>query len=99
MNRLRQRWMLSHRLHPQALHADRLVLTNQARREFVQEILAAVGNASMNARDLCTSFLPVLRTPFLFGQTSLGFGQLLLILVEEARIAYLFAPVEHYHVM
>ena len=42
VNGFRQRRMLHHRLHPQTLHADRLALTDQASREFVQEVSAAV---------------------------------------------------------
>jgi hypothetical protein len=49
---LRQCRMLYQRLHPQALAADRLVLTNQADGELVQEVAVTMRNARMDAGHL-----------------------------------------------
>src|SRR6185312_15638204 len=73
VNRLCQRRMLRHRLHVQTLHANRLVLTNDAGGKIVQEIGAPVGNACMDAGHLPAAFVPVLGSAFLFRETALRF--------------------------
>ncbi len=84
-----------HVLHRQALDTDRLVFTDQAHRELVQEVLAAVGNASVNTRDFETSFVLVIRPPLLFSITPLRFRQFLFIHMEELRIANGLTVGEH----
>lgn len=99
MNSLCQRRMLHHRLHLQTLDAYRLVLTNQASRELLQEVRATVSNAGMDTRDGTTSLIAVLGAELLFREASLRFGQLLPVFGKEMRIAYLLAAVEYYHIM
>ena len=62
VNGFRQRRMLDHPLDLQTLDADRLVLTNQACRELVREITAAISDTSMDTSDLETSLVSVFGT-------------------------------------
>src|SRR5690242_12955574 len=91
MDGFRQGGMLDHRLHVQALDANRLVLTNDAGREFVREITATVSNASVNARNRATRLVTVLGAALFLGEAALGLCQALLILLEEARVALPFS--------
>ena len=77
VDRFRQRRMLGHRLHRQALDADRLVLTDQAGREFVGEITATVSNAGMNASHFLARLVSVPGATLLLGETALGLRQFL----------------------
>ncbi len=95
-DRFRERWVLDHVLHLQALDADRLVLTDQARGEFMQEVTATVSDAGMYLGNFFASLRTVLGSPFLLGVSPLRFRQLLLILVEEFGIANIFA-IREYH--
>src|SRR5690349_2388470 len=62
--------MLDHVLDLQALHADRLVLTNQARRELVQKVTATISDTGVKTRDLETCFVSILRPLFLPGMAA-----------------------------
>ena len=94
VNGFRQCRMLDHRLHMQALHANRLVLTDDAGREFVQEIAATISNAGVNTGDFPARFVAVLGATLLLGQTPLRLSQLLLILSKEAGVAHLLARIQ-----
>ena len=72
---VRQRGVPDHRLHAQTLHANRLVLTNDAGREFMGEITATVRDLGMDARDFLTCLVPVLGAELLFGETALRLRQ------------------------
>jgi hypothetical protein len=65
--------MLAHHLHCQTLNAHRLVLTDNAGREFVEEVGATIRNPSMKTGDFATRFVAVLRATLLLGQSPLGF--------------------------
>ena len=99
MNRLRQCRMSGHRLHTQTLDANRLVLTYQARREFVQEVLATISNACMDTRDCAARLFAIPGTALLFSVAALRFSQALFILGKEAGIANLFARIRHNNIM
>ena len=88
--------VLDHVLHLQALHADRLVFTDQAGGELVQKITAAISDTSMKARHLETRLVSIFRPFFLPGMAALGFRQLFLILVKESGVAYHFARRENH---
>src|SRR5690242_10462342 len=88
VNGLRQRGVFRHRLHAQTLDADRLVLTNDAGREFVGEIAATVGNAGVNTRYLSAGLITILRAELFLAQAPLGFSQPLFIRLKEAWVAY-----------
>lgn len=88
--------VLDHVLHLQTLHTDRLVFTDQASREFVREITATISDASMKTSHFLASLLSILGPLFLPGMSPLSFCQLLLILVEEVRVAYHFSIREHH---
>jgi len=62
MNRFGKGMVLDHVLHRQTLDTDRLVVTNQMRREFVQEITATISDPGMNASNFLAGFLSVLGT-------------------------------------
>src|SRR5690242_2593511 len=98
MNRLCQRWMLDHRLHPQTLNANRLVLTNDASRELVQEVGASVGDVGMDAGHLPAGFGAIAGSLLLLRQPPLRFGEALFLLTEEVRIAHLLASVQDHHI-
>src|SRR6266853_3304991 len=86
-DRFCQRVVFDHVLNRQRLDTDRLVFTNQTCRELVQEVTASLSNTGMDASNVLTSLGSIL-TPLLFpGVPSLCFRQLLLIFVEELRIA------------
>ena len=63
------------------------------------EITASVCNLRMDTSHLASGLVAVLGAMFLFGQTTLGLGQLLFILGEEAWVAYLLATIQHHDVM
>ena len=94
VNRFGQRRMFDHRLYPQTLHADRLVLTNDAGGELVQEVGAAVGNAGMDTSDGAVGLGAVPGTKLFLGQPPLGLRQLLLISGKEAGIVDLLTTIE-----
>src|SRR5215813_78632 len=72
VNGLGQRRMLHHRLHAQALDADRLVLTNEAGRELVGKITASVGTLRVDLSHLASSLVAVLGAKLLPGESPLG---------------------------
>jgi hypothetical protein len=76
-----------HVLHRQTFHTDRLVFTDQACRELVQEVLATVGYASMDTNHFKTSLISIPRTLLLFGIPLLCFRKFILVYMEEFRIA------------
>ena len=80
--------VLDHVLDVQALNADRLVFTNQPCRELVQEVTASISDTSMDTSNLLTGFGSILATLLLPGMSSLGFGQFLLVFVEEFGVPY-----------
>src|SRR5690348_7263901 len=69
LNGLRQRGMFDHRLHAQTFDAYRLVLTNDAGREFVQEVLATVNDTCVNTRHLHAGLVAVLGAELFLGKT------------------------------
>src|SRR6266436_5912917 len=88
--------VLGHVLHLQTLDTDRLVVTNQTCREFVQEVTATISDTGVNASNDESGFLSVPGTFFLLGVPSLGFGKLLLIFAQELRIANILT-IREYH--
>src|SRR5438067_1111793 len=78
--------VLDHVLDLQALDADRLVFTDQACRELMQEVTASISDTSVYSGYLFTGFGTVLATLLFPGMSSLGFRQFLFILVEELRV-------------
>ncbi len=78
--------ILDHVLDLQALNADRLVLTDQACRELMQEVTASLSDTGVYASYLFTSLDTVLATLVLPGVSSLCFRQLLFIFMEELGI-------------
>jgi len=77
-------------LDTEAFHAQHLVFVNQARGQFVQEILPAVSNPSVNTGYSSAGFLPVFRALLFAGKRTLRLSQLLFILGKELSIARLF---------
>src|ERR1700686_4745843 len=63
--------MLQHVLEGEALDHDRLVLTNEFRRELVLIITASIGDSSMDLGDTSPLFLAVRRIFFLTGKFAL----------------------------
>ncbi len=90
--------ILDHVLDGKRLDADRLVFTDQAGRELVQEIPAAVSYSGMDFRDFLPGFGSILGPFLLLRKPSLCLRQLLLILVEEFRVAYRLASREDHQV-
>ena len=82
----RQAVVFDHVLDVQTLDADHLVFADDASRELVLRVTASITDASVDLGDLEMSLIPVLRTFFLLGKTSLGACQLLLIDVPERGI-------------
>src|SRR5262245_51409939 len=66
-----QAGMLDHRLHAQALYAHRLVLTDDARREPVQEVAATVRDAVMDAGHRAARLVALARAELRLGQAAL----------------------------
>ena|SRR5690349_8064552 len=90
MGRFREAMILDHVFDCQRLDADRLVFTDQACRELVQEITAAISNPGMKTSNLLACLVSVLRSLFLLGMSSLCFRQLFLIFGKEFGIAHDF---------
>ncbi len=82
--------ILDHVFDCQRLNTDRLVFTDQACREFVQEITASISDTGMDTCYFLAGFVSVLRAFFLFRVSSLSFCQFLLIFGEEFGIAHNF---------
>src|SRR5690348_10158146 len=80
--------IFDHVLDVQALYTDRLVLTYQSCRELVQEVTAPISNTSMYSSDLFADFGSVLTILLFLCMSPLSLCQLLLIFVEELRVAY-----------
>jgi hypothetical protein len=74
--------ILNHVFDSETLNADRLVFTDQASREFVLEITAAINNTS----HFETGFVAILGAFLLLGLPSLSFCQFPLIFGEELGI-------------
>src|SRR6202035_1108568 len=85
-NRFTEFRILDHVLDSKTFDADRLVFTDQACRELVREITAAISDTGMNTSDLETRLIPILGPFFLLGMSSLRFRRLLFILVEELGV-------------
>ena len=86
---LGKRVILDHVLDRQILDAYRLVLTNNAGREFVLVVSSPIRYPGMETSDLETSLVAVLAALFLLGQPPLSLGQFLFLLVEELGIAHM----------
>lgn len=63
----------------QRLHTDRLVFTDHACGELVQEITASISDAGMKTSHVLARFVPVFRSLFLFRVSSLCFCQPLFV--------------------
>ncbi len=97
MDRLGQTVVFDHILDGQTLHTDHLVFVYDACREFVLVVAPTVIDTSMNTGNLSACFLPVLGTLLFRGQTTLGFGQSLLILCVELRVSDCLTCREDHH--
>src|SRR5260370_25084361 len=86
--------VLDHVLHVQALHTDRLVFTDQACRELMQEVTAAISDASVNTGDFLPGLRAILGAFLLLGVSPLRFCQLLLIFAQECGVPNSFASRE-----
>src|SRR6266702_5595962 len=80
--------VFDHVLNCQRLNTDRLVFTDQACRELMQEVTASISNTCMYSGYLCTGFGSILAALLFAGVSPLCFCQFLLILMEEFGIAY-----------
>src|SRR5712692_3157687 len=89
-DRLSQTVVLDHVLDCQRLDADRLVFTNQACRELMQEITASISDTGVYSSYLFTGFATVLASLVLLSMSSLCFGQFLLIFMEELGVTHHF---------
>src|SRR6266568_3572322 len=79
--------VLDHILDLQTFDAYDLVLTYDLSREFVLIVASPISYLGMETSHLETGFRSVLTAFFLLGKPSLSFGQLLLILDKEFRVA------------
>src|SRR6266487_1340099 len=86
-DRFSQTVIFDHVLDRQRLDTDRLVFTDQACRELVQEITASLSDTGMDASNLLTSLGSILTALLFPGVPSLCFRQLLFVLVKELGIA------------
>jgi hypothetical protein len=93
-DRFTQLVVLEHVLHLQALHTDRLVFTDQACRELMQEVTAAISDASVHTGDFLTSLRTILGALLLPGVSPLRLCQFLLICAEEGGVPNSFASRE-----
>ncbi len=84
---LGQLGVLHHVLDGQRLHADRLVFTNQAGGELVQEVTASISYPGMDASHLLSGLGSVLRALVLLGKPALSLGKFLPIFVEKLWVA------------
>jgi hypothetical protein len=82
----------------QALNADRLVFTDQAGGEFVQEITAAISYLGMDTCHLLGGFSTVLGPFFLFCVMSLSLGQFLFVFAEKRGITHFLTSGKDYEV-
>jgi hypothetical protein len=82
----------------QRLHADRLVLTNEACRQFVEAVTALVSDTGMFTRHLQARLLPVLGPLLFAAEIALGMLQAALAALEVARVGNLLAGAEHRHI-
>src|SRR5579859_4489880 len=90
--------IFDHVLDGQTLHTDRLVFTNQARGELMQEITTAISYSGMDTGNRTTGLGPVLTAFVFLSKSTLCFGQLLFVLVEKLRITYRFTRREDHKV-
>src|SRR5216684_2019162 len=90
-DRFTQLVVLDHVLHLQALNTDRLVFTDQACRELLQEVTAAISDASVNTDNFLTSLSAILGAFLLLGVSPLRFCQFFLIFAEEFGVTNIFA--------
>lgn len=88
--------IFDHVLDSETLNADRLVFTDQACRELMEEVRTSVSNLGMDTRHFETGLVSVLGTSLLFGMATLGLGKLLFIFREEFGIADRFT-IGEYH--
>jgi hypothetical protein len=95
--RLRQRVVLDHVLDRQALHANHLVLVNDACAELVLVISSSIGNASMQTGNLASGLVPISGAFFLPGKPALRLCQPFLILGKIARVAHALPAGKHNH--
>ncbi len=79
--------VLEHVLDRKTLDTYDLVFAYDLSRELMLVVSSAVGNLLMNASDLQTSLIPILRALFLLGMPTLGFGQFLFVFGKELGIA------------
>lgn len=91
--------VFDHVLDGQALDADRLVLTDQACREFLQEVTATIGYSGVDLGNLFAGFLSVFASLLFLGVPTLSLRQFLFILGEEFGVAYGFTGGENHEVL
>jgi hypothetical protein len=96
-DRFGQRVVLDHILDCQALHADHLVLVDDACREFVLVVSPSIGDTSVDFSDYETSFVAVLAALLFPGKPSLCLRQLLFVTGCIAGIANLLTCRESHH--
>src|SRR5712691_2256165 len=96
-DRFSEAMILDHVLDLQTLHADCLVLTNNASRELVLRVTPSIGYASMDTSDLDACLCTVLASLLLLRQSPLGLRQLLFICGKELGVAYCFTRREYHH--
>lgn len=89
--------IFNHVLDNQALNADHLVFVNNAPTELVLVISPSIGDTSMDASHLQTSFVPVLRSLLFLGMSPLSCSQAFLIFGKIAGITYGFSGRERDH--
>src|SRR3989442_8932886 len=82
-NRLGKVVVAQHVLDGQALHANHLVLVNDARRELVLIVPSPIRNPGMETGDFAPRLFSILGVFLLLGMASLRFGQLLFVCAEE----------------
>src|SRR5258708_3986091 len=83
---LSERVIFDHVLDCRGLDADRLVFTDQASREFVQEITASIGYSGMDACHFLGGFGSIFRSLLFLRVPTLSLGKLLFVLREEFGI-------------
>src|SRR6266566_9106449 len=93
-DRFTQLVVLEHVLHLQALYTDRLVFTDQACRELMQEFTAAISNADVHTGDFLTGLRAILGAFLLLAVSPLRLCQFLLIFTEECGVTNSFASRE-----
>ena len=93
----RKRVVLDHILDSQALHANHLAFVDDAGRKLVLVVSSAIIDPSMYSCDFETGLVSVPGPLLFLGKSSLGTGQLLLILSKIAGIANAFTSRECNH--